>query len=353
MQKSKFSHDTWYQGKHGVIKKLDGTNYEEWMYNVKSTLKIADAFEIVAGKEKEPPEENTSARESYRKRRATAAHVLTYSCMPNIQVHIRHLEDPKEIWDTLHRRLDFTASQTGRAAILTKFVNARPNAGESIGEYIARLQNYQTQLHGTKEAITDGLLQSRIFESAPSEFKAIITNLRDQPDITVEKIMARLSLDEEERKNTSMAVVVSSGSALYAGGTHNPGRGHGRGRGSRGQGYGRGQGRGKGQGRRHGRGYDQGQGRGHGRGYNQGQGGGPDRRQDNSEKKRPLFDIECYYCAETGHVKRDCPVKHRADEAFRKRQRTGSHPSGQSTALIATNQPSGNQFEDDGGGLIL
>jgi hypothetical protein len=213
-QSSKVNHDTWYQGKHGVIKKLDGTNYEDWMCNVRSTLKMADAFEIVTGKEKEPPEENTTARESYRKRHATAAHLLVYSCMPNIQVHIRHLEDPKVIWETLHRRLDFTASQTGRAAILTKFLNARPNTGENIGEYIARLQNYQTQLHGTKEAITDGLLQSRIFETSPPEFKGLLTNLRDQPDITVEKIMARLTLDEEERRNVSS----SSGSALFTSG---------------------------------------------------------------------------------------------------------------------------------------
>ena len=93
------------------------------MYNVKSTLKIADAFEIVSGKEKKPPEENTYSRESYQKCRATVAHVFTYSCMPNIQVHIWHLEDPKEIWDTPHCQLDFTASQTRRAMILTTFVN--------------------------------------------------------------------------------------------------------------------------------------------------------------------------------------------------------------------------------------
>jgi hypothetical protein len=146
--------------------------------------------------------------------------------MPNIQVHIRHLEDPKVIWETLHRRLDFTASQTGRAAILTKFLNARPNSGENIGEYIARLQNYQTQLHGTKEAITDGLLQSRIFETSPPEFKGLLTNLRDQPDITVEKIMARLTLDEEERRNVSS----SSGSALFTSGNQKRGQGRGQGR---------------------------------------------------------------------------------------------------------------------------
>jgi hypothetical protein len=129
-QSSKINHDTWYQGKHGVIKKLDGTNYEDWMCNVRSTLKLADAFEIVARKEKEPSEENTTASESYRRRPATAAHLLVYFCIPNSQVHIRHLEDPMVIWETLHRRLDITASHTRSAAILSKFLNARPASGE-------------------------------------------------------------------------------------------------------------------------------------------------------------------------------------------------------------------------------
>jgi len=345
MQKqSKINHDTWYQGKHGVIKKLDGTNYEEWMYNVKSTLKMADAFEIVNGKETEPPKENTTACESYRKRRATAAHLLIYSCMSKIQVHIRHLEDPKVIWDTLQKRLDFTASQTGGAAILTKFINARPDSGETIGEYITRLQNYQTQLHGTKEVITDGLLQSRIFESAPPEFRGLITNLRDQPDITVEKIMVRLSFDEEERRNSSTAMTLYTGSALYTSGTHNFGRGR-----SQGQGQGRGRGRGQGQGQGKGSGGRPGYGRnGH---WNQ-----SDRQQQQEEsysesRKRKLSDIECYYCAETGHLRKDCPVKHRADETSHKHQRI--QPTGQSNALIVASQSTSDQFEDDSSGLIL
>ena len=188
---SKSNNDTWYQWKHGAIKKLDGTNYDDWRRSLRSALRVIRAFSIVTGEEQEPPAGNTAgaraALESYQERRALAAHLLTYTCMPNIQIHVRDLEDPSEIWETLLRRLDFTASQTGRAAILTKFVNARPASGEKIGAYIARLQGYQTQLFGTAEAISDGLLKSRIYDTVPPEFKGLITNLRDQPDITVER----------------------------------------------------------------------------------------------------------------------------------------------------------------------
>jgi hypothetical protein len=213
------SNDTWYQWKHGAIKKLDGTNYDDWKRSIRSALHVIDAFNIVTGDEQQPPAANGTAAkaaiDSYRKRRALAAHLLSYTCTPNVQIHIRDLEDPKEIWDTLLTRLDFTASETGRAAILTKFLNTRPESGEKVGEYIARLQSYQAQLHGTEQAISDGLLKTRIYDTVPSQFKTLIINLRHQPDITVEKIIARLSLDEEERRNAS-----SSGVALYSRGNN-------------------------------------------------------------------------------------------------------------------------------------
>jgi len=103
MQSSKFDNDTWYQWKYGAIKKLYGTNYEDWL-SVQSALTVVDAFEIVTGGEQQPPAANSAtakaATDSYRKRRALAAHLLKRACMPNVQIHVRGLVDPKEIWDT-------------------------------------------------------------------------------------------------------------------------------------------------------------------------------------------------------------------------------------------------------------
>jgi hypothetical protein len=50
----------------------------------------------------------------------------------------------------------------------------------------------------------------KIYGTVPPEFKGLIINLRDRPDITVERIIVRLSLDEEEHRNAS-----SGGVALY------------------------------------------------------------------------------------------------------------------------------------------
>jgi len=279
MQSSNFDNDTWYQWKYGAIKKLDGTNYEDWKRSVQSALTVVDAFEIVTGDEQQPPAANSAtakaATDSYRKRRALAAHLLKQACMPNVQIHVRDLVDPKEIWDTLLRRLDFTASQTRRATILTRFLHTHPAPGEKVGDYITRLQTYQAQLHGTNEAISDGLLTAHIYNTVPSEFESLVAILRETPGITIEMIIARLSLDEEERQNRSS----SGGVALYTHGSNTD------------------------RGRRRGR---------------------------EQSNRQNLAEVVCYQCGKLGHYRRDCPLKYEVDEAIRavKRRRTQSQSTG-------------------------
>jgi len=180
MQSSKFDNDTW---KHGAIEKPDGSNYGDCKRSISSAPRVVGAFGIVTGDD-QPPAGNAGAAaklERYRKCRALAAHLHVYSCMPNIhiRIYVHDLKDPKEIWETLVKWLDFSASQTGRAAILTKFLNARPDSGEKIGLHVARLQSYQSKLHGTDEAITGGLLRNRTYGTAPSQFRNLISNLKD------------------------------------------------------------------------------------------------------------------------------------------------------------------------------
>jgi len=329
---SNLDNNTWYKWKYGNIKKLDGTNYEDWKRSVQSALTVVDAFDIVTGEEQQPPVANSTAAkaatDNYRKRRALAAHLLKQTCMPNIQAHVRDLVDPKEIWDTLLKRLDFSASQTGRATILTRFLNTRPMTGEKVRDYIVQLQTYQTQLLGTNKAITAGLLVNRIYDTVPAEFQNLVTILREQPNLTIETIIARLSLHEEEHHNRSS----NGGVALYTQGSNsNSGRGQGRGKGRN-------------------RGNRGGQSRG-GQGYWNRSNGQQDYGQD-QPNRRNLADVVCYQCSKMGHYRRDCPLKEEVDEAIRavKRQRTQSQSTGWQ-GLVATNQETSQQ-PDDGTGLI-
>ena len=280
------NNDEWYQFEHGAIKKLDQTNYTEWKRDVRSALTVEDAFRIVTGEEPEPPAGKSRdarvALDSYRKRRALAAQVLIYSTKPTIRLHVIDMDDPSEIWQTLAERLDFTKTQVGRDAVLNKFMSARPETGEGIGGYIARLRSYQAQLIETTTAISDDMIKARIYATAPSEFKTLITILRHREgDITVEGLISKLTEDEEERRIASIA----SGVALYA-------RGGQRGRG---------------------------QDRGRGGNRNRSDRRQPEQQLASSEsKKRKHSDLICYHCGEIGHIRSDCELKKRADEAVKR-----------------------------------
>ena len=56
----RLDNDTWYQWKHGAIKKIDGTNYGGWQRSLRSTLRVAGAFGIATGDE-QPPGGNGTA----------------------------------------------------------------------------------------------------------------------------------------------------------------------------------------------------------------------------------------------------------------------------------------------------
>jgi hypothetical protein len=182
-----------------------------------------------------------------------------------------------------------------------------------------------------------------LMDTVRSQFKTLIINLRHQPDITVLRIIARLSLDEEERRNTS-----SSGVALYLQG-NNSGRGRGRGgrnRGGRGRG---GRGRGQSQGRNWNRSDGQQEQKTNAQSNSQSSVSPYATNTSTESNKRKLSDAVCYQCGELGHFRRDCPLKKRVDEAI-KRQRTKSK-STESQALVVTNQPA-NQIDDGSGDLI-
>jgi len=344
MQSSKFDNNSRYQWKHGAIKKLDESNYDNWKQSIRSALMVIDAFGIVTGNKQQPPAGNSTtmkaAVDNYRKRSALAAHLLKHVCMPNVEIHVCDLDDPKEIWDTLLRRLDFTTSQTGRAAILTRFLNTLPEPEEKVVAYIARLQTYHAQLQGNYEAITNGLLKSRIYDTVPSRFKCLVTILRETPNTTIEMIIARPSLDEEECQNKS------SGVALYTQGTGRDGCGRGN-RGTRNRG-----GRGRGE---RGRGKENWN-RLEGEQERQGNWNRSDGRQDQSNTNRQdLSEVVCYQCGEISHYRCNCPVKEEVNEAVRavKRRRTGSQAlvaTNQETGLVQANKPA--EHIDDSNGLI-
>jgi hypothetical protein len=216
------------------------------------------------------------------------------------------------MWDTLAHIFDTTSHMIGRQALFRDFLSLKPTAGESIDSWFVKLVDIRNRLIDTPEAISDIAFKTHIFNSLPEVFDTTSKILQNEPNHSVEEIIARLKRDEQTR---AMRVKSEATTEAHYSAT-NSGRGRGRGRGGRG-------------------GHAPGRGNlwctfcctathntedcrskqwGHKR----------KRDADDSESKEPQAEGshgECFHCGETGHFIAKCPIKKRGDEAREKRKK--------------------------------
>ena len=312
-----------YKSKYGSIEKLSSSNYDTWKPLISAILSAILAFKIVTGEETEDdlPVGNSPAniakRESYEKRQALATAAILLSCTHEVSTYLSGITDPKAMWDTLAEQLSSVSSFGRRVTVGRNFNNARPKTGESISAYLTRLNDMRVLLAGTEGAISDEKFLYHIYLTAPEQYQPILDTMRGLPAgmATIASVSRALRDAEQNKPARKANEDGASGTALFA-----------RGRGGRGRGKGRG-GRGN---RNGGRGGRSGKGRGkqpeqkiqHCSNCNMNNHTTENCCKSPKSSKRPYSagdDIVCYYCAETGHPKKLCPVWKRVQETFNHR----------------------------------
>jgi hypothetical protein len=126
------------------------------------------------------------------------------------------------MWDILSCILDTTSHTVGRQSL-------KPTAGESIDAWFVKLVDIRNRLLDTLEAIRDITFKTHIFNSLPEAFDATSRILQNEPDHSVEEIIARLKRDDQTR---AMRVKSEATTEAHHSAT-NAGRGRGRGCGGR------------------------------------------------------------------------------------------------------------------------
>jgi hypothetical protein len=289
----------------GTIEILEGANYATWKRQCARVLKGIKAWNIVLGEEQPPNNPvgyNAAAvaeravYDGYMTRRDQASAIISGSCCNEVQIQIEDIDDPAEMWTMIATKRDATSTIVGRMTLLRKFHALRPVAGESIATYFSRLKEIKNQLLGTDEAISNAEFKTHVFTTLPTMFDVIVIILQARADATLQEIEDAL---KEHEQNQAMIVKPDAVSdALYShqGGRNDSQRGRG-GRGGR---------------------------------NNKGKERGPQKWCDscklrshntvdcwhtekNNNKKRPQEHASvCYYCAEEGHTKGDCPIRKKA-----------------------------------------
>jgi hypothetical protein len=215
--------------KFGEVVKLGNDHYHVWKDSIEVVLLAMGSHSIVTGEEERSIGNNAAARiaqADYDKRSAKALALISLSCTPTIQPHVRGIRSPQEMWNIVERCLNQTSHKVGRQAILRKFHSERPARQEPLSNYFARLVEYKNKLEGSSEAITDNQFITHVFTTLPDEFAMAIKVLQGRDNPSIDDVMDHLIEDDETTRLTKSAreaivdinTSTMSGNALFAGG---------------------------------------------------------------------------------------------------------------------------------------
>jgi hypothetical protein len=318
----------------GSFERLNSTNYIQWRINARTMLNTMEAWEIVTGEEKlpteAPPAHSTRAKsgesdvpnlqqaiESFRKRRNSAEALIRYSVNSTIQKQLLRLQDPAEMWTMLSNQFNKTYSQTQRSIHASNLYTVRPRPGEKIGSFCERLQQYRDPVEGTKEAISDSVMIHHLLNFAGVLFSNTTHKLRkkmNKGELTLQETIDELCEYErnhlsheinDPNNNTSGALLYSHGGGKNLSCQYCKKKGHHisdcRKRKAQ-------------------------------ESQKKSSGNPSHPRKDTGQtagKKRSRDNTECWYCLETGHMEKDCPLKKRSNEskAARNQKRFGKKGS--------------------------
>lgn len=158
----------------------------------------------------------------YQSRKGAAYAPIFASCTPEIQEYISGLDEPAEMWNKLHEKLDTTALQAARTVLARQFNQSKPDSTELIQKYLSKLLQFRRRLAGTEQAISDKAFSSHLISILPTSFNSFVDIILHQPDgYTVENLISKV-IEAEATSNcrnnerTSLNTCITSRTALYA-----------------------------------------------------------------------------------------------------------------------------------------
>jgi len=210
-----------YRCKFGEIDKLSDINFPQWVRNIRAFLRGENCLQIVLEQEEEPPADEYTKWKDYQCRKGVAYALIFASCTPEIQEYITGLDEPADMWNRLHEKLDTTASRAGRTMLARQFNQSKPNPTEPIQKYLSKLLQLRRRLAGTEQAITDEAFSSHLISTLPASFNSFVDIILHQPDgYTMENLISKVieaeaTASSRNNEQTSSNTSTTSGTALY------------------------------------------------------------------------------------------------------------------------------------------
>ena len=201
-----------------TIQSLKGAeNYASWAADLKLVLRFDKKWSYIEGVNVSPPpkmipdpsstgsEIENPAYELWETGCVAVLYKLILNCEDDVKLHIRHLQTPAEVWNTL-RDMYEPRGASAQYFIAEKIFAATLSQHSSVSAYIASIQTAATdymlavtRTHAASTApIPSHLLVLRVLHGLPATYRIVQTMLlTSSEELTMERI--KTALMQEER----------------------------------------------------------------------------------------------------------------------------------------------------------
>jgi hypothetical protein len=185
-------------------------NWNVWKFQTTVVLKSRSLFDVVAGVQVKPQQEDGKSAEIYEKelkefttKDSKAQELLVTSVEEQVLVHLLTCESAKEMWDKLLSIYE-KKSEVSLHLLQQKFFNLKFES-ESVAEFISKLQDICSRLKSMGENVSENMQITKILMSLPDEYKFLATAWESVPaeKQSVNELISRLMVEEERLKTSS------------------------------------------------------------------------------------------------------------------------------------------------------
>ncbi|KAL4303890.1 hypothetical protein GQ457_10G000190 [Hibiscus cannabinus] len=204
------------------VEKLVGTNYKYWRMCMEAFLQGQDLWDLVTGVDAEIPadiQENVEARRKWKIKCGKALFALRTSISKEFIDHVRDVNSPKQLWETLERV--FSKKNTARLQFLENDLASLTQGNMSISEYFLKVKSICAEISelDVEEKISEARIRRFLIRGLKKEYIPFVTSIQGwahQP--SVEEFESLLSNQEALAKQ--MAKSLDPEAVLFSKGKH-------------------------------------------------------------------------------------------------------------------------------------
>jgi hypothetical protein len=221
--------------------------------------------------------EYTKKLDDFESAEGSAASAINSTLSPEVESLLKDTTNPRDMWNILREKLNTATSRTLQCSVTHAFNSAKHDGKETVQVYFRRLRDFQRQLAGSEEEISDTQIISKVLNTLPEVYRPKIAAIEDRGDLTID-LLEKALVGWQSSMNISRGSSSSTALTTRVGGRKAFGKGRGK----------------------------------------------PFKKSDSVSKGSREREVECWYCTRKGHTQNECRTKKEAEKRRAERNKSSS-----------------------------